>query len=192
MLQEGELLISFDSYWKSDAQILADKLYISDAVIREGEYVAGIYTSPFNLKVLQIKTLEDLKLLTSVSTPKWRTDWQTLQSLPLKEVIKENSWLSMARMVNLQWVDFMLMPFNSTPDKSFSMNKIDLVPVKNIAIVLKDSRHFVISRAHPQGEAAYNAINKGIKILRKNGTISKAYKQAGFFVDLSQYKILNQ
>jgi hypothetical protein len=192
MLQDGELLISFDSYWKSDAQILADKLYISDAVIREGEYVAGIYTSPFNLKVLQIKTLDDLKLLTSVSTPKWRTDWQTLQSLPLKELIKENSWLSMARMVNLQWVDFMLMPFNSTPDKSFTMEKINLVPVKDIAIVLKDSRHFVISRAHPQGKAAYIAINKGIEILRKQGTISKAYTQAGFFIDLSQYKVLNK
>jgi len=192
MLQDGNLLISFDSYWKSDAQALADKLYISEPVIRKGEYVAGLYTSPYNQKVLQVKTLEDLKKLTSISTPKWKTDWQTLQSLPLKELIKENSWLSMARMVNLQWVDFMLMPFNSTPDQSFTMEKIHLVPVKNIAIVLKDSRHFVISKAHPQGEAAFIAINKGIKILREHGTISKAYTEAGFFIDRNQYKILNQ
>ncbi len=192
MLQNGDLLISFDSYWKSDAQALADKLYISVPVIRNGEYVAGIYTSPYNQKVLQIKALDDLKNLTSISTPKWRTDWQTLQSLNLKELIKENSWLSMTRMVNLQWVDFMLMPFNNTPDQSFTMEKIHLVPVQNIAIVLKDSRHFVISKAHPQGEAAFIAINKGLKILREQGAIIKAYTEAGFFIDKNKYKILNQ
>lgn len=119
------------------------------------------------------------------------TDWQTLQSLPLKELIKENSWLSMARMVNLQWADFMLIPFNSTPDQSFTMEKIHLVPVKNVAIVLKDSRHFVISKSHPQGELAFLAINKGLKILRQNKAITKAYTGAGFFIDPNKYKILN-
>jgi len=192
MLQNGDLLISFDSYWKSDAQALEDKLYISEPVIRNGEYVAGIYTSPYNQKVLKVKTLEDLQQLSSISTPKWRTDWKTLQSLNLKELTKENSWLSMTRMVNLQWVDFMLMPFNSTPDQSFTMEKIHLIPVQNVAIVLKDSRHFVISKIHPQGEAAFIAINKGIKILREHGAINKAYTEAGFFIDRNQYKILNQ
>jgi len=191
MLQNGELLISFDSYWKRDAQALADKLYISDPVIRNGEYVAGIYTSPYNQKVLQVKTLNDLQQLSSISTPKWRTDWKTLQSLNLKELTKENSWLSMTRMVNLQWVDFMLMPFNSTPDQSFTMEKVHLIPVQNVAIVLKDSRHFVISKNHPQGEAAFIAINKGIKILREHGAIIKAYTEAGFFVDRNKYKIIN-
>ena len=192
MLQNGDLLISFDSYWKSDAQALADKLYISEPVIRNGEYVAGIYTSPYNQKALQIKTLADLQQLSSISTPKWRTDWKTLQSLNLKELTKEDSWLSMTRMVNLQWIDFMLMPFNSTPDQSFTMEKIHLIPVQNVAIVLKDSRHFVISKNHPQGEAAFIAINKGIKILRERGAITKAYTEAGFFVDPNTYKILNQ
>ncbi len=192
MLQNGLLLISFDTYWQQDAQALADKVYISAPVIRNGEYVAGIYTSPNNNKVLAIKSLADLQTLTAVSTPLWRTDWQTLQALPLKELIQENSWLSMARMVNIQWIDFLLMPFNSTPDQSFIMEKIHLVPVKNIAIILKDSRHFVISKLHPQGKAAFIAINKGLSILREQGAIMKAYQQAGFFVDQNQYTVLNE
>ncbi len=192
MLQNGQLLISFDSYWQQDAQALADKVYISTPVIKNGEYIAGIYTSPKNDKVLAIKSLTDLQSLTAVSTPLWRTDWQTLQSLPLKELVKENSWLSMARMVNLQWVDFLLMPFNAMPDQSFTMEKIHLVPVKNIAIVLKDSRHFVISKLHPQGKAAFNAINKGLQLLREQGAITKAYRQAGFFIDQDNYTILNK
>ena len=191
MLQNGQLLISFDSYWQQDALPLADKVYISDPVIRNGEYIAGIYTSPKNTKTLAIKELSDLAELTAVSTPKWRTDWKTLQQLPIKSLTRDDSWLSMVRMVDIQWIDFILMPFNSTPDQSFVMNKVHLVPVKNIGVVLKDSRHFVISKKHPEGKEAYIAINKGLKILRQHGAIVKAYQQAGFFVDRNKVKIIN-
>lgn len=191
MLVNGELLISFDSYWLTDALALSEDIYISDAVIRKGEYIAGIYTSPKNSKVLTIKNLDDLKQFTAVSTPKWQTDWQTLQALPLKELIREDEWLSMARMVNIQWIDFLLMPFHSSADQSFVMDKIKLVPVKNIGIELLDSRHFVISKKHPKGEEAIKAINIGLKKLREKGAIVKAYSQAGFFVDKNTIKILN-
>ncbi len=192
MLQSGRLLISFDSYWLQDAEVLTDDIYISSAVIRRGEYIAGLYTSPQNIRALNVKGLSDLTQFTAVSTPKWITDWQTLQGLPLKELVREDSWLSMARMVNIQWVDFLLMPFNSTPDQSFTLEKIKLIPVKNIAVVLKDSRHFVISKVHPNGSEAILAINKGLKKLRKKGTITKAYQQAGFFIDKLNIKILNK
>lgn len=191
MLQNGELLLSFDSYWKKDAIPLADSIYISEEVIRNGEYVAGIYTSPKNKKTLSVKKRTDLADLTAVSTPKWRTDWQTLQELSLKDIVVQDSWLSMVRMVNLQWIDFILMPFNSTPDKSFTMDKIHLVPVEGIAIALRDSRHFVISKLHPKGAEAFQAINKGLRILREKGTISKAYEQAGFFIDHTKINIIN-
>jgi len=191
MLQNGKLLISFDSYWKQDALPLSDKVYISNEVIRNGEYIAGIYTSPKNKKTLSIKNLSDLKELTAISTPKWKTDWHTLQELPIKKLTREDSWLSMVRMVNIQWVDFILMPFNSTQDRSFTMNKVHLIPVKNIGVVLKDSRHFVISKSHPKGHEAYLAINKGLKILRQRGAIVKAYQQAGFFIDSNIVKIIN-
>jgi hypothetical protein len=97
----------------------------------------------------------------------------------------------MVRMVNIQWVDFILMPFNSTPDKSFTMDKIHLIPVNGIGVILKDSRHFVISKKHPRGEEAFQAINKGLNIMRQQGTIIKAYKQAGFFIDKQTIKIIN-
>jgi len=192
MLQNGKLLISFDSYWLQDAMPLANTVYISDEVIRNGEYVAGVYTSPKNAKTLSIDELSDLEELTAVSTPQWRTDWQTLQQLPLRKLIREDSWLSMVRMVDIEWIDFVLMPFNSTPDQSFIMDKVHLVPVKDIGVILKDSRHFVISKAHPKGEEAYIAMNKGIKILRSRGAIVKAYTQAGFFVDRKKVKVINK
>ncbi|PAJ72282.1 hypothetical protein CJF42_22075 [Pseudoalteromonas sp. NBT06-2] len=192
MLQLGKLLISFDSYWLSDAKALNDKAFISAPVIRHGEYIAGIYTSPLNSDVLAITDIEHLKQFTSVSTPKWKTDWQTLKALPLKKLVREDEWLSMARMVHLQWIDFLLMPFNSTPDQSFSIDKITLIPVKNIGIELRDSRHFVISTQHPYGKKAFQAIEIGLKKLRHNNSIVKAYTEAGFFIDRSSLKIINK
>ncbi|MDG1753022.1 MAG: hypothetical protein P8I03_15395 [Thalassotalea sp.] len=192
LLEEGELLISFDSYWLTDAQRIEDDVYISQPLINNGEYIAGIYTNPKNSAVLAINSLEDLSQFTSVSTPKWATDWKTLQTLPLKELIREDEWLSQARMVNLGWIDFMLMAFHSTEDQSFTMEKIHLVPVKNIGIELKDSRHYVISKKHPLGSEAIKAINIGLSVIRKEQRISSAYKQSGFFVDKSRVKILNK
>lgn len=192
LLEEGKLLISFDSYWLSDAKKLDNDVYISQPLINKGEYVAGIYTNPKNTAVLAIKSLEDLSKFTSVSTPKWTTDWQTLQALPLKELIREDEWLSQARMVNLGWIDFILMPFHSTEDQSFTMEKVHLIPVKGIAIELKDSRHYVISKRHPLGSEAIKAINIGLTILRKEQRIGSAYRQSGFFVDKSKINVLNK
>lgn len=190
MLQSGELLISFDSYWLADAQAIKNAIYISAPLIRKGEYIAGIYTNVKNSSRILIKSMDDFSQLTSVSTPKWRSDWSTLQSLNLKELIHENEWLSMARMVHLGWVDFMLMPFNSTPDQSFTLGKIHLVPLPGIAVQLNDSRHYVISRKHKYGRVAYNALQKGLIQLRGSGTIERAYREAGFFIS-DKYTIIN-
>ena len=192
MLQKGRLLISFDSYWYSDALTLADDIYVSDAVIRKGEYIAGLYTSPNNKPALSIKTLDDLKKFTAVSTMKWKTDWQTISQLPLKQLVAEDEWLSMARMVDLMWIDLIFMPFHASEDKRFTIDKITLMPVKDVAIVLNDSRHFVISTKHPLGAVAYKAMNDGLKKLREKKLITKAYKEAGFFIDRDKITILNQ
>ncbi|MEI4551990.1 hypothetical protein [Pseudoalteromonas spongiae] len=191
MLETGKLLISFDTYWLSDAHAKAKYLHISKPVIRQGEYIAGVYTKAGREKALGLTQMSDFKRLSAVSTPKWRTDWKTLSDLPLKELVIEHEWISMARMVNTGWVDFMLMPFNSTTDQSFKLDKINLVPVPNVAVELKDSRHFVISRNHPLGSQAYLALEKGLNMLRNQGEIKKAYTQAGFFVDKQNLNIIN-
>lgn len=191
MLETGELLLSFDSYWLIDAKELASSVYISDPVIRRGEYFAGIYTSPNNQKTLQLKSLADLHELTGVSTPKWQTDWKTMSSLPLKKLIREDEWLSQARIVHMGWVDFMLMPFFNSNDGSYQLEQIRLQRVPGIAILLDDSRHFVISKVHPSGKAAFDAIQRGMRILRANGQIEKMYREAGFLIDDKSIRILN-
>jgi len=192
MLQTGELLISLDSYWLTDAKAIEQDVYISSPVIRQGEYVAGVYTSPNNVKTLATQRLTDFHKLTGVSTPKWRTDWETMTSLNLAELIQEDQWISMARLVSQGWVDFMLMPFHQDTKQDYKIYKVHLVPVPNIAIMLNGSRHFVVSKHHPLGESAIKALEKGMAILRQQGRIKKTYIQAGFFVDTKEANILNK
>ena len=191
MLENGELLLSFDSYWLTDAKAIANKIYISDPVIKKGQYLAGMFASPNNKKVFAVTSVDQLAELTAVSTPKWQTDWQTLSTLPLKKLVREDEWLSQARMVHMQWVDFMLMPLFNTPDGNYQLEKIHLKMVPNLAMLLNDSRHFVISRNHPQGKAAFTALNSGLKQLRSTGKIELIYTRAGFLVDHAHYNILN-
>lgn len=192
LIEQGELLISFDSYWLTDAQNIQHDVFISDPVIRKGEYFAGIFASPDHKAVFNIKTLADLRAFTAVSTPRWATDWSTLQSLNLKELFMEDEWLSQLRMVYLKWADFMLMPLMPALDNHYRLGNIDLKAVPNIVISLDDSRHFVVSRSHPEGEKAFKALQIGLKELRKQQRIKRAYIEAGFIPDLTTTTIINQ
>jgi len=171
LLESGALLLSFDTYWLADAKALRDKVLVSDPVILQGEYLAGIYASPNNAAVFDIRQLDDLRRFSAVSTPKWRTDWQTLQALPLRKLIREDEWLSQARMVSMGWVDFMLMPFFHDSFGNYRLESIQLKVVPGVAILLNDSRHFVVSSTHPDGPEAFAALNKGLKQLRANGQL---------------------
>lgn len=191
LLESGRLLLSFDTYWLTDAQALGDKVLISEAVILKGEYLAGIYTAPSNAAVFRIDELSDLAQFSAVSTPKWRTDWQTLETLPLRKLVREDEWLSQARMVSMGWVDFMLMPFFHDSQGHYRLESIQLKVVPKVAILLNDSRHFVVSSAHPDGAAAFAALNKGLQLLRANGRLEKMYQQAGFLLPAGSVKVLN-
>ena len=191
MLQQGKLLISFDTYWLLDAKAISEDVFISQAVIRRGEYYAGIFASPTHPSIFSLKNVDELERYTAVSTPRWRTDWKTLSDLPIKALFEEDSWVSQARMVEKQLVDFFLMPFHATVTDTYTMDSVTLKPVKGIAVLLDDSRHFVISRQHPRGEEAYNAIEKGLSRMREEGRISRAYREAGFLIDSSKVTVIN-
>lgn len=191
LLEDGLLLLSFDSYWLSDAESLSDSVYITEPVIRKGEYHAGIYASTNHPSIFTIKQLNDLKNYSSVSTPKWRTDWATLSSLPIKKLYRVDEWVGMAKMVSKTWVDFFLMPFNPDGGEVFMFDNIELRHVPNIAILLNDSRHYVVSKKHPRGLEVYQALSAGLTELRAKKRIVSAYRQAGFMIDLEKFKVLN-
>ncbi|NOU51733.1 hypothetical protein HG263_14445 [Pseudoalteromonas sp. JBTF-M23] len=190
LLEQGKLLLSFDSYWLADAQPLQHALFISDPVIRQGEYYAGLYHSPDNTKVTALSGFDALKELSAVSTPRWRTDWDTLQKLPLKSHVIEHEWIAQARMVSMQWVDFMLMPLMPDKKNEYILEGIHLIAHPKWVVLLDGSRHFVVSKRHPDGERAFAALQIGLAKLRALGQIKRAYEQAGFAPDWSKMQVL--
>lgn len=193
LLKNGLLLINFDTMWLSHAQQFSEDVYISDPIIHKGEYLAGVYTSLEHKNKLNIKNLSDFQNITAISNKNWPVDWQTLSQLNLYSLTHEEEWLSMAKLVTMGWVDIMLAPFTKSNDFSYQGDNYHIVAIEGIKIALNDSRHFIVSKKHPQGEETFNALQKGLKILRKQGLIRKAYQQSGFFNEKTEdWLIINQ
>lgn len=192
LLEQGKLLLSMDSYWLEDAKSMSDSVYVSEPLIKKGEYYAGVFYSPDNKKMQQLDSYSQLQTYTSVSTPRWRTDWETLHSMPLQKLFVEHEWISQARMVSMMWADFMLMPLMPSLKNEFNLEGIKLVAHPKLVVLLDGSRHLVVSKNHPYGGEAFKALQTGLKILDDRGMIIKAYQQAGFIPDFTKYKVLNK
>jgi hypothetical protein len=181
LLQSGLLLISFDSLWLSHVSKLTEEVYISDPVINRGEYLAGVYTSKNNDRALSTKNLADLRKLSIISNKNWHVDWKTILQLAPKSITHDEEWLSMAKLVSLQWVDIMLAPYSNGPPFILKGDGYEIIAIEGIKVALNDSRHFVVSKKHPKGKETFIALQKGLKILRQRGTITKAFQESGFF-----------
>lgn len=186
LLNEGLLLLSFDSLWLSATEEYKENLYISEPVIEKGEYYAGIFTSESNVDKFSNMpvSIQDMSI---VSSKDWHVDWITLQTLMPKELIHESDWIVMAKMVSRGWVDGMLAPFKKQKNYSYIGPDYKIVAIPNVKVALNDSRHFVVSKKHPQGKETFEALQRGLKILKEKGLIEKAYREAGFINDDVKY-----
>lgn len=181
-IKEGRAAFPFTSVWESDAEKLSDHMYITQLLIRPDEFVAGFYVKPGNDKALRVKSLPDIALLSAVSNPNWKRDWDLLNSfMPAEQLYKSVLWPSMVKMVEFGRVDFLLAPFQSSSDLSLSFEGIRLMPIPGIKISLGEGRRVVFSKTHPEGKELYQAFQRGLAIMNKNGLIQRAYTQSGFF-----------
>ncbi|MFT4925990.1 MAG: hypothetical protein ACI8WB_002085 [Phenylobacterium sp.] len=192
LLAKGLLLVSFDSIWLSRAEQMKEDVYISQPIVRKGEYWAGVYTSPDNSSALAIKTLDDLRRHSVISSRAWKTDWATLLAINPRQLVNESDWLSMTKMVSRSWVDVMLIPFTKETPFQYQGNGYKVVAIPGVKVMLDDSRHYLVSRKHPLGAQTFAALQRGLAILRKQGAIVKAYQQCGFLnEEVSDWVILN-
>lgn len=180
LLLSGKALIYAEAFLLDDFLPHQENLYITEPLIRRGEYFVGFYTSPENKKALAA-TPETLSQLTATSNNTWVQDWRALNSIGLKKVFHVASWIYMIKMVKNQQADIILSHFQPDERMRLMWEGHNLIPIPNMKLSLPGSRHFIVSKKHPQGEKLYIALNKGIKVLRNQGKIQKAYMQAGIF-----------
>ncbi|PKF63109.1 hypothetical protein CW745_06730 [Psychromonas sp. psych-6C06] len=178
-LQNGTITLSASSLWNYDIEELRQYCVASDAIVAEGEYQAGLFKLSTN--PLTISNINDLPSLTAISVAAWIPDWNTLASLPLKKVIDANKWDTMIKLLIAERGDFILSSFKPTEDMGFTEGGYRFVPIKNIKVSLLGSRHFVISAQDTHHHEVLTTLNNGIKKLRAEGVINKAFTQAGFY-----------
>ena len=179
-VHSGTAVMTGNSIWY-DLLNDRDLLYVSEAIIENGQFEAGLYTILENQQALDAKSLEDVRTLTAVSSKAWLIDWQTLNSMEMGSLINTVKWSSMVKMVAKGRADFLLAPFQPSNDMSFTPEGIHLVPVPDIKIGLQGTRHFAVSKRHPKGKEVIKALDAGILLLKEQGLVNKAYTDSGFF-----------
>lgn len=175
----GDSLILARSVWHEDILDYRGSLYVSEPLVKFGEYEAGLYVPKRNVHLhnLEKSKLEDL---TVVANPRWKVDWRALHNTDLNIVSFIGPWETMLEMVETNVVDTMLINFSVSDTLELNFENRLYVPINNLKVFLPDSRHFVVSKRHPEGKRVFKALNKGLSLLRANGTIEKALKQSGF------------
>ncbi|KZN58818.1 hypothetical protein [Pseudoalteromonas luteoviolacea] len=188
----GDSLILARSVWHEDILNYRGSLYVSDAVVEFGDYEAGLYVTKRNI-ALQNLPKEQLEQLTVVANPRWRVDWRALNNTPINIVSFIGPWETMLNMVETDIVDAMLVNFSVSEDLLLNFEGREYVPIQNLKMMLPDSRHFIVSKRHPQGEQIFAALNRGLKILKKKGILRRALMQSGFINHLvSDWQFINE
>lgn len=178
-LRAGHAAIFSNGIWREDIPVGDPQLSVSSPLFEYGEMEVGIYMSPNNPNLHTTKSLNDVKKLSAVSSKQWRPDWIALQQLGLDRLYDNVYWESMLKMVRSQRVDFMLIGFSNREDLSYKAVGITLKPVPGLKVKLAGSRGWVISKTNQCGVDVYQALEKGLEILRKSGEIKRAYREAG-------------
>lgn len=178
-LMAGNAAMLATSAWRSDLAALRE-VAMSHAVIPEGGFTAGIYVMPTNTRALAAHTLADVRGLAFVSDPAWKADWATLQQLAPSRLESTPTWPAMVRMVAAGNVDALLAPFQATEDLALMAEGVRLVPIPNFTVGLLGSRHFAVSLKHDDGDRLAATLDRGLEQLMADGTVTRAYQEAGF------------
>ncbi len=180
-ISSGNATTSYDSVWLSDLVNKKNQLYISQPVIRNGEFEAGFYIMDNMEEIFKVTKIEEIRQLVAVCNSRWSVDWKTLEFFNPKEIVDAPLWSAMVAKLLSKQADFLLVPFQPTKDFSLIANNQRLIPIKGFKIGLEGSRHFVISKKYPNSKKIFTALQKGLDILRKEGRIVKAFQESGFF-----------
>ena len=178
LTQTGRTATFVETYSLADISDKRDDFYITQPVLAAGEYPVGLYTSIDNTRALASK-FDQLSLLNATSHPNWRTDWSILESLKFQHIHPVNSMHEALTLVTKQSTDVLLFAFQSSDDFSFTHMGEKIVPITGMKVFFPESRHYLVSKKHPDGEAIFTALESGLSKMRERGDIKKIYHRFG-------------
>ncbi len=192
LLTDGQIPISGALMWREDIKPYSEHLFKTAALVKEGEFIAGLYTRQDNNRALNANTREKVSQLSAASNDHWRPDIEALRSLGITRIHYSTYWVQIVRMVVARRADVTLAPFQSNPGMKVQVEDLELVPIPGVKVALPGSRHWPVSKKHPQGQEIFSALEKGIALLEQKNIIQRAYEECGFFHEgVKNWKLLN-
>jgi len=158
----------------------------TQAVIQQGQFNVGIFTSP-NQLVKVAKALRDNQLdtLTATTVSAWQLDVKTLQSLGLKSLHLLPHYQLLSANLARKRANFTLLSLGSSTGNKGLLQRVD-----GFKVSLNDERVFVVNKSRPD---IYTALQNYIIYLRaQDDALTQAYRHAGFISDeYQQWKQIN-
>lgn len=192
LLTDGQIPISGALMWREDIKPYSKFLFKTKALVKEGEFIAGVYTRPGNTRALNATSREKIGKLSAASNGHWKPDVAALKSLGVTHIHYSTYWVQIVRMVVAGRADVTLAPFQSNPAMKVQVDDLELIPIPGVKVALPGSRHWPVSKKHPQGQEIFAALEKGIALLEQKNVIQRAYEQCGFFHEaVKSWKLLN-
>lgn len=189
---DGRFISTGALVWRNDIDALQPALKASHALIKQGEFVVGLYTTQKNLKHLSELKASRFNQLNVVTNSHWKSDIQTLKDLGFTRITYSPNWTNIARMIEAGRAEITLAPFQTSGNMVIDVEDVRLYPIKGLKVAISGSRHWGISRKHPDSEAFHQALERGLTMLESKGTIARAYRECGFFhPDVTQWTLLN-
>ncbi len=167
--------------------------FLSSVVIESRTLTKGVYGLASNKALMEIKSIADLKPLTGVLQTSWSSDIKTLKKHDITQIDLVNKYHNIFTRIAHRGLDYTLLELSYNKELIRYSNKIQLHPVPNIVIKLEGTRHFFISKKHADGKRVFQALEKGLQIMKEEGTIQKYFKKIKVIRDdLEHFKVLNE
>ncbi len=179
-LKTGRYVLNGSSVWERDVQASEARLYASEALLDDGQFVVGFYAAATNRRALSATSLADLKGLRAASNKHWKPDWLMLHALGMEEVRDARSWETIVLLLASGRADFTLAPFNAAEGMRIENGECTLLPIPKLKTALPGKRVWMVSKAHPQGSVIFEQLQRGLAKLREQGRVQRAYTECGF------------
>ena len=189
LVQSGSAVISSQDLF---SVAFPPGVFMSSPVIPQGSFVKGVYGLADNADLRKVQSLEQLRSFSAVSYSEWKVDWLTLNEFNLDRLASATTEEAMFKLVAHRNIDFTLCEFPPSEDLSVTVAGITLHPIPDLVVVLKGSRHFMVSKKHPDGPRVFEALQRGLAILHRDGRIARYLTDVGFYNSaVAEWKVLN-
>jgi len=190
LVKKGIALIASNSPF---SVTIDESVFKSSPILARHDFVKGIYGLASNKALMKVSSLKELQGFSAVTNANWQVDIETLQALKPKSLSITPLFNSVLQQIKHRDIDFTLLKTGTEVDKLARKYGVKLARVPGVGIELIGTRHFIVSKKHPDGEKVYRALEKGLAVLHAKGLILQYYRATGNITPKkeSNIKILN-